>query len=151
MECWPQNGLKNYDLFFSPKLISTIFLFLAHSAERTSTLPTISVSQLHGKKGTTLSSTNLRKHDKKALTKKFPSKYDVLNKISKENKNYIRKRKHIDFTMDDLDEDTELLQNNEDIEFRSKSKLMMLTNSNDANFTKRDVPKRLCTKFVNYE
>ena len=74
-----------------------------------------------------------------------------MNKISKENKNYIRKRKRIDFTKDDLDEDTELLQNNEDIEFRSKSKLMMLTNSNDANNTKRDVPKRLCTKFVNYE
>ena len=76
-----------------------------------------------------------------------------MNKISKENKNYIRKRKRIDFTKDDLDEDTELLQNsNEDIEFRSKSKLMRLTNSNDdANYTKRDVPKRLCTKFVNYE
>ena len=45
-----------------------------------------------------------------------------------------------------------VIQNNEDIEFRSKSKLMMLTNSNDdANYTKRDVPKRLCTKFVNYE
>ena len=53
--------------------------------------------------------------------------------------------------MDDIDEDTELIQNNEDIEFRSKSKLMMLTNSNDANNTKRHVPKRLCTKFVNYE
>ena len=130
-------------------LIATIFLFLAHSAERTS--PTISVSQLHGKKGTTPSSTNLRKHDKKAVTKKYSSKYDVLNKSSKENKNYIRKRKRIDFTMDYLDEDTELIQNNEDIEFRSKSKLMMLTNSNDANNTKRDVPKRLCTKFVNYE
>ena len=54
-----------------------------------------------------------------------------MNKISKENKNYIRKRKRIDFTKDDLDEDTELLKNNEDIEFRSKSKLMRLTNSND--------------------
>ena len=75
-----------------------------------------------------------------------------MNKISKENKNYIRKRKRIDFTKDDLDEDTELLKDNEDIEFRSKSKLMRLTNSNDdANYTKRDVPKRLCTKFVNYE
>ena len=94
--------------------------------------------------GAALISTTLRKHEKseRRLNKKFPS-IDV-NKIFKENKNYIRKRKRIDFTMEDLDGDTEL-QNNEEIEFKSSK--LMLTNSDNA--TKRDVPKRSCTKTAN--
>ena len=54
------------------------------------------------------------------------------------NKNYIRKRKHIDFTMDDLNEDTED-DDDEEIEFiKSKNKV-------DYNSGNRNAPKRAIT------
>ena len=59
---------------------------------------------------------------------------DDINKVFKENKNYIRKRKPVDFSLADLDADAQL---NDEVKFNLKT-------SNSSG--KRDVPKRSCIK-----
>ena len=60
---------------------------------------------------------------------------DDINKVFKENKNYIRKRKPVDFSLADLDADAEL---NDEVKFNLKA-------SNSSGKT-RDVAKRSCIK-----